>query len=112
MPWDSEGIEAAPDSWDPREQLLRLGKEDVAMTDVAQTIKSYILRELLPGVDPDELTAETELIATRILDSLSILRLRAYLEEEYGIEIGGHELDFDNFGTIADVEALVRSRLG
>ncbi len=27
-------------------------------------------------------------------------------------ELAGHELDFDNFGTLADIESLVRSKTG
>ncbi len=80
------------------------------MENIAETVKGYILREFLPDVDPDELTRDTELVESKILDSLATLRLRAYLEEEFDIELAGHELDFDNFGTLADIESLVRSK--
>ncbi len=82
------------------------------MGDIAETVKGFILREFLPDVEPDELTRDTELVDSKILDSLATLRLRAYLEEEFDIELAGHELDFDNFGTLADIESLVRSKTG
>ena len=71
----------------------------------------FILEELLPGTSPEELQPTTPLITSGILDSLSILRFRTYLEEELGVEIAGHELDFDNFGTLQAVVDLLERRL-
>ena len=82
------------------------------MTEIRDTVRTYILREHLPGTDPSELTDDTELIDSGIVDSIARLRLRAYLEEEYDIELQGHELDFEHFSTIADIARLVGSKTG
>ncbi len=82
------------------------------MSEIADTVRQYILREFLPDTDAAELTDTLELIDNNILHSLARLRLRAYLEEEFDVELEIHELDFEHFGTIADIEQLVQSKLG
>lgn len=81
------------------------------MGEIGERVKGFILREYLPDVDPVELTYDTELLRSGILDSLATLRLRAWLEDEHDIRLEGHELDFDHFGTIADIERLVESKV-
>jgi acyl carrier protein len=73
-------------------------------------VKKFILDEFLPGEDPNELTDETPLISGGILDSIATLKLVAFLEEEYGIEIQAHEADTENLDTIASIARLVKSK--
>lgn len=77
------------------------------MDDTATTIKDYLLREFLPGEDPDALTGSTPLITGGILDSLATLKLVAFLEERFGVTIQAHETGVDYMDTIADIAALV-----
>jgi acyl carrier protein len=81
------------------------------MDAIKSTLKSYILKEFLPGEDPDELTDETPLITGGILDSLATLKLVAFLEEQYGITVQAHETDVDHLDTIALIAKLVASKL-
>lgn len=81
------------------------------MLEIAEVVKKYILEELLDDLEPEELTCDTELIRSGILDSLATLRLRGHLEEEYGIEIESHEIDPKNFGTINVIAGLVKSKV-
>ena len=81
------------------------------MTSIADRIRRYILDEHLPDTPAEELRDDVELFDNGILDSMSVLRLRAFLEQEYDLAIASHELDFDDFGTIADIARLVQSKL-
>lgn len=74
-------------------------------------VKDYILKEFLPGENPEELEDATQLISGGILDSLSTLKLVQFLEEKYGIEIEAHEADVDNLNTIDNIAELVHSKL-
>ena len=47
--------------------------------------RDFIIAEFLPGEDPQELTEDFELITSGILDSLSRLKLVAFLEKTYDI---------------------------
>lgn len=81
------------------------------MAQIADTVKDFILREFLPDEDPEELTDTTPLIGEGILDSLATLRVVTFIEESYGITVEPHEADEENFGTVADIERLVESKL-
>ncbi len=80
------------------------------MEDTKITIKRYILDEFLPGENPDELTDSTALITDGILDSLATLKLVAFLENHFGIQIEPHETAVDYLNTIPDIATLVHSK--
>ena len=79
--------------------------------EIVQTIRDYVLREFLPGEGPEALDAAPGLMTGGILDSLSILALVDFLEEEYGVELKAHELDVENLDKIEDIAELVRAKL-
>jgi len=74
-------------------------------------IAAYIIQEIVAGKGPLKLEADTPLLASEILDSLSLLKLVLFLEKQYGIAIGGMELVPENFETIGAICKFVRSRL-
>lgn len=80
-------------------------------TNIQRSVKQFILDQFLPGEDPDELTADTELITTGILDSIATLKLVAHLESEFDITIEAHEADAENLNTLQDIASLVSSKL-
>ena len=63
-----------------------------------------ILESLKPGVD---YRTATDLVATRILDSLTIIALVAELEDAFDIEIPAVEITVANFDSAEDIWALV-----
>jgi acyl carrier protein len=77
------------------------------MQGIESTVKQYLLDEFLPGANPGELTETTPLISGGILDSLATLKLLAFLEEQFGIEVQAHEASLNTIGLIG---ALVRSK--
>jgi acyl carrier protein len=78
--------------------------------DVKEIIKGYILEEFLPGENPAELTDSTPLITRGILDSLATIKLVAFLEERFQIQIQAHETMIDYLDTVADIAQLVSSK--
>jgi acyl carrier protein len=77
---------------------------------VKTEIKEYILREFLPGEDPEALTDSTPLVTGGILDSLATLKLVSFLEEHYGITLAAHEVDSEHLDTIDRVTELVEEK--
>jgi acyl carrier protein len=73
-------------------------------------IRSYLLREFLPGEDPANLADATPLMTTGILDSLATLKLIGFLEQQFGIAIEAHEADAEHLNTIEQIAQLVRSK--
>ncbi len=77
---------------------------------IKQTVKDYILREFLPGEDPDEMTDDTPLITGGILDSISTLKLVAFLEDEFHIQLEAHEAGADSLDTVDRIASLISSK--
>jgi acyl carrier protein len=81
-----------------------------AQTDVKATIKDYILQEFLPGESPDSLDDTTPLITGGVLDSIATVKLIAFLEERYGVQIEPHEMNADYLNFLPDIASLVEER--
>ena len=79
---------------------------------IRSTVKQFILKEFLPGEDPNELTDSTPLITGGILDSIATLKLVMFLEETFGVSLEAHETDAEHLNTLSDIEQLVRSKKG
>lgn len=68
-----------------------------------ETIVS-LLEELKSGVD---FTSRTDLVDSRVLDSLTILALVSDLEDAFDITIPGVEIVPQNFNSVAGILAMV-----
>ena len=80
------------------------------MESIQATVKSYILEQFLRDANPDDLTADTPLIAGGILDSLATVRLATFLEEHFGIQLEAYDVNEENLGSLDQIAALVRSK--
>ncbi len=79
-------------------------------SDIAESILSFIRGEIAnPGA---EVTAETELFESGLLDSFQLLRLVMHVEAAHGISFKPEELTPDNFGQVSSLSALVAGRIG
>ncbi|MCB9648273.1 MAG: acyl carrier protein [Deltaproteobacteria bacterium] len=77
---------------------------------IKTTIREFIVKEFLPGEDPEDLDASVRLVSDGILTSLASLRLVAFLEERFGVTLEAHEVDADHLDNIDDITALVAER--
>ena len=82
------------------------------MNAMRETLRTYILENFLPGEDSKNLTDQTELKESGILDSLSTLKLVTFLEEEFGVEFEADDLEAGNLSSIESIERLVQSKQG
>ena len=80
------------------------------MPEIKETVRQYILANFLQGEDPSNLTDETELKESGILDSLSTLKLVSFLEDTFKVEFEANDLDAGNLASLASIEKLVRSK--
>jgi acyl carrier protein len=77
--------------------------------DVADKITGFIKEEVV--LDTDASLANDAPLLEGILDSMALMQLVAFLEEEFDIEIDDTEVTAENFRTVADIERLVDARL-
>jgi acyl carrier protein len=80
---------------------------EAIMEDIERVVQHFILREFLPGEDPNELTDRTPLITGGILDSISTLKLVVFLEEHFGITVEAYEAGVEHLDTIRQIATLV-----
>jgi acyl carrier protein len=78
--------------------------------DIKSVLKNYILNEFLRGEDPAALTDTTPLMTTGIIDSIAVLKVVGFLENDLNITVEPHEAVVDNLNTISDMTRLVMSK--
>jgi acyl carrier protein len=83
---------------------------EAIMEDIAKVVQHFILREFLPGEDPDELTDRTPLITGGILDSISTLKLVVFLEQHFGITVEAYEAGVEHLDTVQQIAALIAEK--
>ena len=73
-------------------------------------INDYISQELVPDRALLPLANDTQLLDSGILDSLSLLRIVVFLEEQFGITMGDADLLPENFASVDAICAYLRAR--
>jgi acyl carrier protein len=78
--------------------------------DISATLIDYIQKELAIGrakaVQPDD-----DLFSTGVLDSLGILQLVLFIEEQFGIKVPDEDVLFENFQTVAAMTRYLEAKL-
>ncbi len=83
------------------------------MDPIKESLRTFILAEYLPGESPANLTDQTPLRTSGILDSMATLGLVSFVEKTFGVMLDAHETGIENFDRIEDIAALVaRKKLG
>jgi acyl carrier protein len=74
------------------------------------SIEKFILEDLLQGENRKSIGLEEPLVSTGIIDSLAILRLIMFLEQDLGVKIGDGEVVLENFETLRQIVSFVEKK--
>ena len=77
---------------------------------LAAAIREFIHDAYLPAEPIEALELDLDLIESGILDSLAVVEVADFLEEQSGQAVETHELTRGNIGTIAAMAAFVLRR--
>jgi acyl carrier protein len=80
-----------------------------AMIDLT-AVRKFVNSELLYQED-QQIDDNVNLIESGVIDSMTLLRLVSFLEENYGIEIPDQEIVPDNFRSLNAISAFLASRV-
>lgn len=80
------------------------------VVEVAERIRGFIAEEIMFEETQQSLTDDTPLLSG-VMDSLGLLQLVAFLEEEFDVEIDDADMVADHFRTVGDIEQLVRQKV-
>jgi acyl carrier protein len=95
---------------DGREPVAPSGEAGREADALAAVLRSFIHDAYLPAEPLDSLAVDLDLIESGILDSLGVVEVADFLEEQSGMPVGTHELTRSNIGTIAAMAAFVIRR--
>ncbi len=78
------------------------------MTQISEKIRMYIAENILFSNNgyPDE----TSFLDEGIIDSMNVLELVAFVEENFGIAVEDHEIVPDNFDSVSRIATFVDTR--
>lgn len=78
--------------------------------DVKDALRQLILTNYLLGERPENLTDDTALQSSGILDSLAVLAVATFAEKTYGVQFTATETMVDRFDSIDDIARLIAAK--
>ncbi len=79
---------------------------------ISESIEKILLTDIAAGSGKKSLGPEEDLLEHGLLDSMGIMRLILYLEENFGIKIEDDEIVPENFQTLNSMVAYVEKKGG
>jgi acyl carrier protein len=77
------------------------------MDDIREAVLEYVIDEYVDEDDDIEVDAATALISSGIVDSFSMVSLKAFLETKYEIKIPDEDATPEAFDTVASIVRIV-----
>ena len=78
--------------------------------DVSQALEEFIVQNIMVADEDVSLSWDDSLIKSGIVDSLGILRLIAFMEENFSVLVDDTEVVPENFETINAMKSLVQRK--
>ena len=79
-------------------------------SQIKEQVRQFILKEFLPGESPANLTDDTPLRTSGVLDSMATLQVVTFVEEHFGIEVEAQEAGVENFDSLNSIAAFVAQK--
>lgn len=78
--------------------------------EIEQSLISFITEELLDDRDDVSLNAGDDLLTSQLVDSLGVIRIVAFLEKTYSLEIPPADVTIENFIDVTTIGRYLESR--
>ena len=78
--------------------------------NIVEKLKEFIIVDLLNAQDKLNLEDEQDLLTLGLLDSMAIMRLIAFIEEEFKIDVPVEEVTIENFRTLVLISNYIQRR--
>jgi acyl carrier protein len=79
------------------------------LSEISDKVKAFISTELMFEDNGATLTDDTPLLEG-VIDSLGLMQMISFIEEEFDVAIDDAEVTAGNFRTVADIERLVEQK--
>ena len=77
------------------------------MDEIREAVLEYVIDEYVDEDDDIEVDADTALISSGIVDSFSMVSLKAFLETKYDIKIPDEDATPEAFDTVTSIVQIV-----
>jgi acyl carrier protein len=78
--------------------------------DAKERVGEFIRIEIMLGEATVEFTDETPILE-EVIDSLGLMQLVSFLEEEYGVDIEDVDITSENFHSVTTIDRFIRTKL-
>jgi acyl carrier protein len=89
-----------------------MGSNGRELTEIIEHARGYVLENLLSARTDIQLTETDGLLERGIIDSMGLVELISFIQNEFGIHVDNDELTEDNFGTLGRIGSYVLSKQG
>jgi acyl carrier protein len=80
------------------------------MSDCASRITEFIITEVNPDLGLTAIADNEPLIESGIVDSLGVLKIMAFLDETFGLDLSSAEINLENFKDIRTICGLIEKQ--
>jgi len=80
------------------------------VSEISDRIRDYINSELMLEDSSASLSDDTPLLAG-VIDSLGLMQLISFIEEEFDVAIDDAEVTATNFRTVGDIQRLIDQKV-
>jgi acyl carrier protein len=77
------------------------------MSEFKTKIKEFIMTELNPDANLERLGDDEPLLDSGIVNSLGVLKIMAFLDEAFGIDLSAEEIKLENFKNVSSICSLL-----
>lgn len=77
--------------------------------NIIEKIKAYIVQSI-SDITPDEIDADDDLLGSGIIDSMGMMKLVIFIEEELNIKIPDADMIVENFMTLQNINDYLLQR--
>ena len=77
------------------------------MSELKARIKQFVMTEVNPERNLEQLGDEEPLVDSGIVDSLGVLKIMAFLDEEFGIDLSTEQIKLENFNSVTSICSLL-----
>ena len=77
---------------------------------IENKIREFILKNLYYSED-SPIADEDSFLETGVIDSMGVMELVSFIQSEFGLEVGQHEIVVDNFDSVRKLADFVRRKL-
>jgi len=77
------------------------------MTDYIAQVKAFVLDEFLPDDAGNQIDDDDDLLAGGVIDSLGVLKVLAWIEDEFHVPVDDLDFALENFRTVSAIASFV-----